>query len=193
MESRNMIPTISVTEPQTEAGKRRAERIRQMGREHRAPSWWALKARAEADKPLPSREVRDSPLGVWVEIWDRPVRRDAGPLTDAAFDALVEDYDRHTERNRYFAEQRKKREAAEAKERQEREAQDTARREAEAQQLKAELRGRYLRLPGTTAAEFEREYPSILAEQRRQQMAATETDLQRELRSIVWRAMHEAD
>ncbi len=41
-------------ELKTEAGKMRAETIRQLRRDRRVPEWWATKALAEADNAIPS-------------------------------------------------------------------------------------------------------------------------------------------
>ncbi len=192
MESRNMTPTISVTGPQTEAGKRRAERIRQLRRNGQLDASWAGKAMLEVDQDVPSQALRGQ-IGAWPRVWDRPR---PGVWPDALLTSATEDWDHQTERNAVMEERRKEREAAQAAVQRERDAAEAARREQEAEQLKDQLRSTYMGLPGTTTAGFEREYPTLVADHRRHEMerlARVGTDLQQELRRAAWRGMHEVD
>ena len=194
----NMTPRITTIadEPQTEAGRQRAETLRQLHHERRIPGWWFAKALREVDRPIPSTQLRREQLGAWVMVWNRPRWSDAGPMSEVAFDALVEEYDTLEERNQYFEDRRKEREAAEAEAQRQREVEDAARREQEAEQLKAELRCTYLALPGTTAADFEREFPQLLADHRRREMERLEREgdaATQAMRRTIWAAMNGTD
>ncbi len=125
-------------------------------------------------------------------VWSRPRRADWRQRDDA-FDELVEDYDRQTERNAVMEERRKEREAVNVAAQRERETAETARRGQEAEQLKGELRQRFLSLPGTTPADFEREYPTLLADHRRRAMDQQGDELRQELRRAALRGMNEVD
>ncbi len=199
MESRlkELVPTLTADtlagmEPQTPAGKARAETIARLRRDGHIADWWAAKAHMEADRPIPSKALQDSQLGAWVMVWSRPRRADWTQRADG-FDQLLEDYDRLEARNQHFADQRREREVAQAAQEREAEAIETARREQESEALKAQLRTVYLRLPGTTPAQFELHFPTLLADHRRREMDQHGDELRQELRRAALRGMNEVD
>jgi hypothetical protein len=77
------------------------------------------------------------------------------------------------------------RQAQAAHDQEERDEAANARCDAQADQVKAELRARYLALPGTTQADFETAYPELLADLRRQQLEAHDAEVARSLRRLT--------
>lgn len=102
-------------------------------------------------------------------LWDEPSARD---LQDRPF--LLAPLTAKWEKSRTFVtgqlELRAEREAAVKKADADKASADVARRTQEASNTKSELRARYLSLPGTTDADFETAYPTLLDEHRRQLM-----------------------
>ncbi len=158
--------------PETTAGEKRYERIQELSRAGRASQWWVGKALNEADKPYPSPAVRSHPA--WARAWDRP--RSATWDSYASIDRAQEEWDRHDAMNTRADEARQEREERNAEAQRQRETEDAAKREQEAQQMKAELKARYLAMPGTSEADFEAEYPTLLADHRRREMERNERE-----------------
>ena len=102
-------------------------------------------------------------------LWDRPVLSQYRGIENA----LASDQDAWDLAAQSIAgslELRAERHAREAAVQRQRGDEDAALRASEADQVKADLRARFLRLPGTTAEEFELEYPTLLSDQRRREL-----------------------
>lgn len=155
---------------ETEAGKKRYEKIRQY--RDRLPGWWVGRAMAEVDREVPSTELRGHPA--WQRIWGRPRSSTWDSL--ASMEQAQAAWDQFEAQNQRADEVRAEREAREADAQREREAADAAKRTQEAEALKGELKTRYLMLPGTNEADFETEYPQLLADHRRRELERIERD-----------------
>lgn len=137
---------------------------------------------ADLDAPWPLATIRATKQP-WTALWPRPTAAtwpgDRAQLAaaqaewDAADDETLAFY-------RWSNEQRAAREAAEA-------AKTQARVEAELDALKAQLRQRFLALPGATPEEFETEWPTLLADHRR--AALREEDREAAQAAAKYRAM----
>lgn len=102
-------------------------------------------------------------------IWDRPTR---STWTDAdwGLEGAQSEWDKGRDSIKGRLALRADRKAQEARAERDRAAEDVARRTAEADQIKAELRDRFLRMPGTTPAAFEEQFPALLADHQRSEM-----------------------
>jgi hypothetical protein len=97
----------------------------------------------------------------WCRVWDRPEQSDQA--------AANWDRAQHTlELNAEIVARRTSESAAKERDQA---AQEAAQRAEDADRIKAHLRARFLSLPGTTPEQFEEQYPTLLAEHHRQEMA----------------------
>lgn len=119
-------------------------------------------------KEFPSEPTRQ--FSGWSSVWPRPTRHN-WPYHENLFDTMAAAWDRDDENEKARAADQAKRDQEKADAAAELKAADDARRAADAEQVKAEIKQRYMSLPGTTLAGFEKEYPAILEEHRRQQLA----------------------
>lgn len=177
----NDLPPSMFTQitPETPAGARRLETIRELLRAGTVPEWWARLAAPHVDTVYPPRDVRERFAGAWARVWPRPRRADHPTVTDAAFEAIASSWDTERARADHFDRLRAEREAAAQAEAEAHKAADDAQRERDAENVKAQLRAQFLRLPGTNEQEFEERYPEILADHRRRLMAGQTTDATR--------------
>lgn len=117
-------------------------------------------------------------------LWDRPAAKAYAGIENAlAGDQAQWDTNRAIVKGQLeLRAERKAREAAEEKQRAER---AEAYRVSQADQVKAELRARYLALPGVSEQDFEREYPTLLADHRRREMDRLESEGKRAVANVI--------
>ena len=141
-------------------------------------------------KPIP--EPKHLEWGWYAHFWPRPDRRTCPDAPDWQLNRAQEAWDKSEEFVKARLEMRAERDAKKAAEAKAAAEADKARREQEARELKAELRERFMALPGTSEADFEAQYPTLLADHRRQLMQAQATadeQVRAELRSGLARIM----
>ena len=183
----NMFTNVT---PETPAGARRLEAIRELLRAGTVPEWWARLAAPHADAVYPPREVRERFAGAWARVWPRPRRADHPAVTDAAFEAIVSGWDAERARADHFDRLRAEREAAAQAEAEAHKAANDARRAQDAETVKAQLRARFLSIPGTNEEAFEDAYPDLLRDHQRRLMAGQGTDATRAaVRAMIRQAM----
>lgn len=136
----------------------------------------------ELAKPIPSAQIQA--WSWWPFFFDRPSRRTAPDAQEWDIQNAQKAWDTQQPfvANSVARMDERARQAAEAQ--RQREAEDAALRASEASQIKAELRARFLRLPGTTEQEFEREFPTLLSDQRRRELNTADTSMQRDVQRM---------
>ncbi len=121
----------------------------------------------------PPRSMRET---LWLShLYDRPTQRMA---EDHPFElaSVQESWDKSKPFVEGANERKADREAAAKAEQDARAQVDADQRASDAERVKAELRNRYLSLPGTSETEFDHEYPQQLADHRRRELERAERE-----------------
>jgi hypothetical protein len=134
------------------------------------------------EKDHPSADVYQ--WGWWAYLWDRPHAR-TWTRTEWGLDHAQERWDesqKHVTAMRTLEAERHARETEAQREHDRREA---ARRQHQADTLNAELRRRYLGVPGASDADFEREFPTLLVDHNRREMERLDQQSRQSMQSLI--------
>jgi len=129
---------------------------------------------SELQKPIPSPQTTEWLW--WSHFAPRPSARTAPDAYEGTLRRAQEAWDKSDQFVSAQLELRAERAAAAKAEEKAKADADAAQRAQEAAEVKSLLRKRYLSLAGTTEQDFEAAYPTLLADYRREQMAARERE-----------------
>lgn len=138
---------------------------------------------SELAKPLPSTQVQG--WNWWAHFAPRPSARTAPDAYEGTLRHAQELWDKSKQHVDNMLEFRAERAAADAAKQKASQEADDARRAAELDQLTAEIRTRFLAMPGTTEAEFQRELPALLSDHRRQEMGRADDEARASMRAMT--------
>ncbi len=141
----------------------------------------------DVERTVPRHTVRE--WSWYADVWPCPNAWNARDLSDHDLQRAQARWDTsetHVKGQREALAELEAKKAADAKAKADAE---TARRAGELDQLKADMKARYLQLPGTTEAEFEADFPQLLADERRRQMADSGDAAREAMRQMTRRAL----